>query len=731
VSGARAVVDEAEFAVVGAGPAGSACAARLAELGHDVLLIDQGSFPREKPCGDGLTPSAVAFLRRYGLDPVIDQSYPIAGLRGVLDYRHSRFRDFGARRGESACCVPRGRLDDALREAALARGARFMRARAQGPAIVDDGVEGVIVRGDDGEAQVAARYVVAADGATSRMRREAGFTRPPNVPVAYGVRQYFRTERRLEPSFDVYVPVEHEGVPLLGYGWVFPVSEHLANVGVGVWRVPGVDNPPPLRTVLSRFVEDLRLRAGRRVGDMEPTGEPLGSPLATNFTRERCQLRNMLFVGDAASTTDPITGEGIAYALFGGELVANVGHDAARRGDRAPDPGLLMARRFPRLGQDISLVTRGGLRYGRELMKGEIELGGNTRLPFVKSIARMALEAEEEPTLTGTPVRRTLADLDQSCADDLDELNNRTLDLLRTRFPFASELLHRELRAHAGPLYGSVLLLANRACGGTPGEVLPAALAIECVRIVGRISTLVADPVRNQQARFNNAMAVLISDFAVSRAALAASEHGQNVVSGLARAACSMCEGGMLDVEDRYDLERTPERYFAASAATAGAVVSTAARLGAELALAGDDQVAELADYGWHVGMASQVADDVVRLLAGDDQTAPRPGTDLRWGIYTLPVVYGLQRDARLKRMLARGIEKEDLPEAVAAIRESGAIEAAVRDCEQHVASATAIVERLALNGAGDPLVAVAELALERVRTAAGPAGEPSLAANA
>ena len=84
------IVDEAEVAIVGGGPAGSSAAARLSELGHEVLLIDQSGFPRDKPCGDGVTHHAVAFLERKGLGHLVEDSHPIEDVRVVIGHDQER-----------------------------------------------------------------------------------------------------------------------------------------------------------------------------------------------------------------------------------------------------------------------------------------------------------------------------------------------------------------------------------------------------------------------------------------------------------------------------------------------------------------------------------------------------------------------------------------------------------------------------------------------------------------
>jgi len=268
VSAAPETIDEAEVVVVGGGPAGASCAALLAERGHDVLIVDQERFPRDKPCGDGLTRSAVAFCERLGLGELMEEAHPVMGLRVVLDHRSYEYREYAPtpRRPQRARCIPRRTLDEALLQAALARGARFRHARVTGSARTN-GLVRTDTLVDNRPAALRSRFVVAADGATSRLRRTAGHGRIDDDTMAYAVRAYFRCEQALEPVFEAYVPLDFDGQGIAGYGWLFPIDAHTANIGVGYWRGGGLRSPTNMRAVLDAFVEQLMLRGRRRFGE--------------------------------------------------------------------------------------------------------------------------------------------------------------------------------------------------------------------------------------------------------------------------------------------------------------------------------------------------------------------------------------------------------------------------------------------------------------------------------
>src|ERR1019366_5466929 len=118
--------------------------------------------------------------------------------------------------------------------------------------------------------------------------------------------------------------LEFEDRCIPGYGWVFPIEPHSANIGVGYWRSPGIRSPMHIREVHGSFVQQLQSKAATRFGDLELQSPLFGSPLGVQFNADRCDGEGVLLVGDAARTTDPISGEGIAYALAGARIVADI-----------------------------------------------------------------------------------------------------------------------------------------------------------------------------------------------------------------------------------------------------------------------------------------------------------------------------------------------------------------------------------------------------------------------
>jgi geranylgeranyl reductase family protein len=704
--GQPTVVDEAEVVIVGGGPAGSACAAELASGGHDVLIVDQSPFPRDKPCGDGVTRSAVESLQRLGLDDLLDQSHPVRGLRVLEDYRVREERLYD--RGE-ARCVTRARLDHALLDAATDRGARLRIARVDRVSAGGGMADGVIISAPTGDELILARCVVAADGATSRLRRHA-FGRSEHEPRAYAVRVYCRVDQAPDPVYEVFVPLEALGEALIGYGWVFPIEEHLVNVGVGYIRASGLEDPPPIPRVLDSFVRELRERCPERYSTLEPVSKPFGSPVSINFRPEHCELERLAFVGDAARMTDPLTGEGIAYALHGGELVARELHDRLTGVSPSSRPavplGLQLARRFPRLGQDVGLPSRMAARTLNDGSDGRRDRPSIDGQRYLESVKRLVGSPDEEPVIVDTCAWRACAAQSPAAVALLDQANAALLDELRTDFPFATELLHREIRSRGGPMTATAMILAYLACSGRPDRFpVRAAVAAELVMLFPMLAGSVTDHPEDKIARLNNSLGVVTLDVVASRALRAMSAEADHLSADFTRATCRMCEGLAVEFQDRFSAERTRDSYLEVVRETTGAVMEFVCRSGAQLAGAAEDAVSALGDYGQELGQLTHTAQDLIELLADSEATGRAAGEPLRHGTYSLALLTALEFDPGLAGRLRPPMGDEALSATLARIREL--------DCDRQTMEACQVQAQAArahLDAAGGPAGGLQEL---------------------
>ena len=307
-----------EVLVVGAGPAGAACAQRLASRGHHVVLADQHVFPRDKVCGDGLIPDAHAALARLGvLDEVLARAQPVGVVRCIAPRGHHV--DVPGH----LCVLPRRELDHLLVRAAQRAGAELATPwRFERPLQGADGrVVGARLLARDGTvAEVAARWVVLATGAAAPPLVAAGLAER-QAPSGVALRGYIRHEALAAQMRELQL-VWH---PRLkgGYGWIFPAPGGQFNIGTGVVAGHGQRRAGPnLRRMFEAFCE-VHEPARRLVQEGTWTGELKGAPLRCSLTGARFSRPGLLGTGEAIGSTYAFTGEGIGKALETGLAAAD------------------------------------------------------------------------------------------------------------------------------------------------------------------------------------------------------------------------------------------------------------------------------------------------------------------------------------------------------------------------------------------------------------------------
>lgn len=304
-----------DVVVAGAGPAGSSAAYWLARAGLDVLVLEKSHFPREKVCGDGLTPRGVAALAAMGIDTTDDGWVRHRGLRvhgggQVVEVDWPRL----ARWPAGGLIRTRADLDAQLARHAQAAGAEVRFGVTVTEPLLDDAGRVCGVRSADGE-EHRATLVVSAEGLSGRLAKSLGLSRRTDLPLGVAVRQYLPTPRTHDPYLDISFDLTAQGPDaesMPGYGWFFPMGDGTANVGFGLLdtRYAGHDDT---RTVYRRWLASLPPSWGI---DPEAPGTPLrGAGLPTSLSRRPAYTRGLLLVGDSAGTVNPFNGEGISYAM--------------------------------------------------------------------------------------------------------------------------------------------------------------------------------------------------------------------------------------------------------------------------------------------------------------------------------------------------------------------------------------------------------------------------------
>jgi menaquinone-9 beta-reductase len=331
-----------DVVVVGGGPSGASCAYWLADAGWDVVLLEKKHFPREKTCGDGLTPRSVRQLTDMGLAGALSGAHPYRGLRACAYGRalelswpdHPVFAPVGyviTRHDLDQLVAERAaKAGAALWEGAEAIGPLLERPGAHRPDLEDAGPRRslpichgakVLDRDDGSISEVRARYVVVADGANSRFGRALGTGRDRSYPLGMALRGYFRSPRHDDAFIESHLDIrDSSGTVVPGYGWIFPVGDGRVNAGVGILTVEGRWKGLNTSRLMDAFIDWAPASWGLSADSL--CGPPTGGKLPMGLSVGPRTGSNVLAIGDASGAINPFNGEGIAYGYETGRLAA-------------------------------------------------------------------------------------------------------------------------------------------------------------------------------------------------------------------------------------------------------------------------------------------------------------------------------------------------------------------------------------------------------------------------
>lgn len=328
---------EHDVIVVGAGPSGSATAAALARMGHDVLLLDRSPFPRDKICGDAVSLNVIEMLNRLGMqEKVLDaekrgEFYPLRSMRLVSPKGYEVSVPFhDGEHGESSYVAPRYYFDAVVQRQAIDSGAQFRVADVRQPVVEDGMVTGVEAQVNGDVRTFRSRVVVGADGVTSAIMRHLrpDANKHNDGHRAVALRAYI-DDLELYPhevEFFLYDKI------LPGYAWVFPISDTSANIGLGM----RLDHFRALKRNLKKMLQDFlsmpslkaRLKNGGQLRDIATWQLNFGSQKDLQHAYD-----GALLVGDAAGFINPLTGGGIHSGLVSALLAADTIDEALKHGD--------------------------------------------------------------------------------------------------------------------------------------------------------------------------------------------------------------------------------------------------------------------------------------------------------------------------------------------------------------------------------------------------------------
>jgi geranylgeranyl reductase family protein len=316
-----------DVVVVGGGPGGAAAGYWLARAGVSTLVVEKKTFPRDKTCGDGLTPRAVKQLIDMGFDFDVPMLHRISGLRayaGDLKIEmpwpeHTVFPNWGA-------VIRRADLDGQVAALAEKQGALF-RQGTEAVAMTDDGrLTGVELRRKDADGRidteiVTPKVVVVADGSLSRFGRKLGTERRKDYPYGLAVRGYATSTNSQDPMLESQLNIlDKEGRTLPGYGWIFPLGDGTINIGAGVISSFKAFKAVNTSRVLEAYIAGLPDHWA--VDETSLISRPVGGKLPMSLSVGPKVGPNWVAIGDAAGAVNPFNGEGIDYAYETGRMAA-------------------------------------------------------------------------------------------------------------------------------------------------------------------------------------------------------------------------------------------------------------------------------------------------------------------------------------------------------------------------------------------------------------------------
>ena len=318
-------------------------------------------------------------------------------------------------------------------------------------------------------------------------------------------------------------------------------------------------------------------------------------------------------------------------------------------------------------------------------------------------------------------------------AEDLSRVEDQLRLSVQAEDPFLTEVASHLIKAGGKRVRPAFCVTSAATRLGTmeaaPADVISGAVSVELVHLGSLYHDDVMDDaltrrtVESVNARWGNLKAILAGDYLLARASEIAASLGTEVAGLLASTIARLCEGQVLELQHTFDAHRTEEGYLASIDGKTASLLGTACRIGGIVGDLPRPVIDRLTQFGHSYGMAFQIVDDILDVVATDEELGKPSGHDLVEGVYTLPVIRVLATEGgdadRLGELLGGPLEAEALAEARAIVRGSGEVEGTLATARDYADQAAAALADVAGTEAGVALVAASDHLLETVRIAA------------
>lgn len=712
--------------IIGGGPGGAACGHALASAGRSAIILDRQTFPRDKSCGDGLTPYSLRLLDEMGVLGRLKDGARMVGVGVIHMGAKERRRDFDYTGTDATydygLVVPRMLLDNAILDQACQAGCGFLGGARVDSLIEEEGrVAGVRYSHEGQSRELRAPFIVAANGAASAFRtplRDETMRMEPG----FAMRAYVAGLRGPFDRQEIYLPLADPSDQYLlpSYGWMFPTGPDSANVGVGIFSKLPFDN---VRSLFNRFLDWLRKTDPRFTG--ASVGKPLGAPLRFDFSPECCAMPGLLLVGEAAGLTSPFTGEGISYAMESGRLAANaITQNLVRSPDSfcaESDYALMVENKFAGY---FEAGRRSAQRY--QLTWQVLDASFDNDRPMFSLFRRAALIPEGTGVEADGMLLRDLSSIippgDSLLHRQMIAIAARLVGTVRQDWPIVARLELARKTARSQVFRPSLLALLAMRLGNPASphaEPIGAALDLVFMGVMAQTSVEEDTSAIKGDGNWSNKFAVLSGDYLMARGLELAAPVGHEFADLVIGAIECSCRAQFALLEAAGQASLSPERLLDLITRSAAPSFLLPLQIGARLADAETAHNAVLDEFGKALALLWVLADDIQRLRAQATDPVPIFATAVERGIPSLPILLASQHPgvgAKVQSLFAKRAHSA-WPDIAGLVLQSDALARTYAQMEQTEAAAQAIIRNLPLGPARKALSALARLPLDATKT--------------